>query len=158
MSGNWKSDLEITAVFWWCISTRGQNPWCYWWSISGRVSLLYWAVKTRSLPQRMCSLERWCANHKVECTQGSPWSDFLLSRFILLFWEHRKGSFFFYLPKNKVKMWPAFILFKGSLLYWELCYHTHKGVLNVSISVPLILARTSKTAPKGEMRSLESNG
>lgn len=133
MSGNWKSDPEITTVFGWCINTRGQNPWCYWWSISGRVSLLYWAVKTRSLPQRMCSVERWCANHKVECTQGSPWSDFLLSCFILLFWKHRKGSFIFYLPMNKVKGQFSFSL-KGLCLLRTMLPHPQGSVECVCFS------------------------
>lgn len=136
MSGNWKSDPEITTVFWWCMNTRGQAPWCYWWQYWWQ-SVSCMGLWRQGLCLRECAVWRGAVQTR-RWNEGSPWLDFLLSCFILLFWKHRKGVFFiFYLPKDKAKIWPAFILFKGSLLYWEVCYHTHKGALNVSISVPL---------------------
>lgn len=76
------------------MNTRGQAPWCYWWQYWWQ-SVSCMGLWRQGLCLRECAVWRGAVQTR-RWNEGSPWLDFLLSCFILLFWKHRKGGFLYF--------------------------------------------------------------
>lgn len=132
MSGNWKSDPEITAVFWWHQGTaslvllmeyqwQSQSPV---WGCEYKVSA---SVNVQSGEVTGVQTTRW--------NEGSPSLDFLLSCFILLFGNHRKGILFFPCLRTRGKCGQLSFCLKGLCFIESYLPHPQGSVESVYFRV-----------------------